>query len=208
MHRACCLDKSYTFQVYVRIATHVYMYMLRTFGRLLDVCCLLRLYFGSNPHYLRFLDGVVCFHVDVALHCRRLMNSPPALDMRDWKRGGALVGFWKYVSESAVTEAHGRTLLSDYVPYNYSGAVVAASLGKRKKRLDDRGYWKLHLPRVHHTVDYHRQLLQDFLEDSAQGFDSHHLERGRDCNCISNLQKRPDGPHRAGHVMAPAPAVP
>ena len=124
--------------------------------------------------------------------------------MKDWKRTGQLVGYWRRVGEQAVVEKMGRTLYSDYLPMNYSGDVVGAALGKKKKKskkdnVPDYGYWKMHLPMLNRTVDFHRQLLQDFLQDSAAGADAHHGPRGRDYNCVGDLEKRASRPHRSKH---------
>ncbi len=138
--------------------------------------------------------------------CTLLVSSqmalPDALDMRDWKAGGTFVGYWRRTGESVVDERIGRRLLSDYVPYNFSGGVVSTALGKKRKKTTDYGYWKLHLPMVNRTVDFHRQLLQDFLQDSSEGFDCHHGPRGRDFNRIADLEKKVaegQGGHRSDH---------
>lgn len=68
------------------------------------------------------------------------MIGPRILDMRAWKRNGEFVGYWQYSGESVVVEKHGRTLLSDYLPHNFSGEIIAASLGRKKKGSTDLGY--------------------------------------------------------------------
>ena len=115
------------------------------------------------------------------------------LDMRDWKAGGTFVGYWGRVGEALLDEKKGRRLFSDFVPHSFSGGVVSTVVGK---------YWKLHLPMRNRTVDFHRQLLQDFLQDSSEGFDCHHGPRGPDFNCIADLEKKAAkgrGGHRSEH---------
>jgi len=168
--------------------------------RALMVACPTAFRLKSNRlNYLSHMSHGVFVDVHVALCYYFVMNRPRVLDMRAWRSAGEFVGYWVYIGECVVEQKHGRTMLSDYAPYNFSGDVVAASLGRRKKRTADLGYWKIHVPRLGYTVDFHRQLLQDVLQDSAVGFDSHHLVRGRDCNSISNLEKKHGPPHRAGH---------
>ena len=118
------------------------------------------------------------------------------IEMRDWDGSGAIVGYWKSTEdeeETLLDMDRGRGLYSDYVPHNLRGHRVATALGTND------GYWQMHVPVSNRSTTFHRQLLQDFLNNPLLGQDAHHGLRGIDYNTTADLAARPSGPHRATH---------
>lgn len=159
--------------------------------------------FGSIPcscfDYAAMLR--ICSHGVCASRRRRSFASsasmagadlPLSLPMHDWLGGNSVVGFWTHIGRTLVDVEKGEEMFSDYFPCNLQGDPIPTSR-------TGAGYWKLHLPQIRDRVDFHRQLLCDFLLDPLLGFDVHHVDENKSNNCVGNLRKFASGPHRAMH---------